>query len=567
MLSITRRQLLTQGATAAGIAGISPFLLKQAFAQAIEAASQTPSPLAALTLNRAAYGWRPGELETFGQLGLVGWVEQQLRAPADETELCARKLKSATLHIEYPAGDLGNGKKHKALKEDRPLKAINASLPELWKLMDYNKVNYYERVRPAHEVRAATWIRAIHSTWQLREVMTEFWHNHFNVNVDANEAIAATFPLHDRLIRRHCLGNFREFLEDVAKSPAMLYYLNNATSKASPANENYARELFELHTLGADNYYNHLYNRWREVPGAAQGQPIGYIDQDVYEAARAFTGWTVADGTDPGRGGVFPSTGEFHYHEGWHDNYQKRVLGTEFDPNSPPMSDGRKVLDLLAFHPGTARHICAKLCRRLVSDQPPASLVERAVAAWTASARKSDQIAQTVRVILLSPEFTATPPQKVKRPFEFIASLVRATGADFSFNDNFHWSFYLTGYKHFNWPTPTGHPDRSDYWLNTNTMLSSWNLVFALFEDWYATAKFAPLEQMPADHAPEAVADYWTQRLLGRVQAQPLRAGLLEFLQGAGWKDLAAAGSQDEMAVRLRELVHLIALSPDFLLR
>ena len=217
---------------------------------------------------------------------------------------------------------------------------------------------------------AATLLRAIHSRWQLREVLVDFWHNHFNVNAAGDQAVNVALPAYDRVIRSHALGNFREFLEAVATSPAMLVYLNNRSSRAGSANENYGRELFELHSLGRDAYLNDLYNRWRDVPGALKGSPAGYIDQDVYEAARAFTGWTIEDGAGLGGGKTLPATGRFTYVEAWHDNYQKRVLATDFDPFQPPLADGRKVLDLIAAHPATARFVCTKLCRRLVSDTP-----------------------------------------------------------------------------------------------------------------------------------------------------------------------------------------------------
>src|SRR5258708_6681680 len=242
------------------------------------------------------------------------------------------------------------------MDEDRPLTWLSAPIEKLWPLDDQKTMMaHQERIRPAEEVRMASWVKAVYSKWQLREIMVEFWHNHFNINAFQEPRIACTFPIYDReVIRKNCFGNFRTFLEDVARSTAMQYYLDNFSSKASPANENYARELFELHTLGSDFYFNNLYNRWREVPGASNGKPIGYIDEDVYEAARSFTGWTIADGSGIGKGDNLPNTGRFYYYDGWHDNYQKRVLGVEFDPNQPPLADGLKVLDLVAYHPATA---------------------------------------------------------------------------------------------------------------------------------------------------------------------------------------------------------------------
>ncbi len=280
-------------------------------------------------------------------------------------------------------------------------------------------------------VVCATTIRAVHSRWQLREVLTDFWHNHFNVSAVADNLIAVVLPTYDGdVIRRHALGNFRELLEAVAKSAAMQIYLNNRSSRGGAANENYARELFELPTLGHPAYLNALYNRWRDVPGALDGRPQGYIDQDVYEAARAFTGWSIEDGAGIGAGRRLPTTGKFVYVENWHDNYQKRVLATEFDPYQSPLADGRRVLDMIADHPATARYVCDKLCRRLVSDTPDAAVVSAAVKAWTEDRRKPDQIARTVEAIVHSDAFRRSAGTKVKRPLELYASFARATGID-----------------------------------------------------------------------------------------------------------------------------------------
>ena len=361
--------------------------------------------------------------------------------------------------------------------------------------------------------------------------MVEFWHNHFNVNATSQQQISATFPVYDAIMRKHCLGNFRAFLEDVAKSAAMQYYLSNVKSKASPANENYARELFELHTLGADHYYNDLYNRWREVPGAVQGKPIGYIDQDVYEAARAFTGWTIEDGSNTGRGTVFPKTGKFTYFDGWHDNYQKRVLGTEFDPNTPPMADGNKVLDLVSGHPGTAVFLCTKLCRRFIADDPPPALIKRVAQVWHQSAGKPDQIACVLQAIILSPEFARMQGRKVKRPFEMIVSFLRATSALVFPNDAAFNALSGTGYKQFEWPTPTGHPDDAQYWLNTNTTLSNWNLISAAVDGSGKIAVVDIAQQTPASvRTSPDIINYWVMRLTGHAPDRELLLLLMQFL-------------------------------------
>ncbi|MEM7040445.1 MAG: DUF1800 domain-containing protein, partial [Bacteroidota bacterium] len=332
--------------------------------------------------------------------------------------------------------------------------------------------------RPALETFLTMWLRILHSQWQVPELLVEFWHNHFNISIDAHDSISLLFPIYDReVIRKHALGNFRDMLEATAKSPCMLLYLDNAFSKSGPANENYARDLFELHTLGAENYFNHLYDEWREVPGAWEGNAEGYIDEDVYEAARAFTGWTIGDGELHEGGAQFPLTGEFHYYDRWHDHYQKRILGKEFKSHRPPMEDGLKVLDLVAFHPGTAHHLCKKLCTWLVADDPPESLVQAAAKVWINHAKSKDQIAQVVRHILLSEEFQAHLGKKIKRPNILVSSMLRTTEITARPNATLFWWLQQMGYRPFTWAPPTGHPDRSAYWLNTEMMLSRWNTV------------------------------------------------------------------------------------------
>jgi uncharacterized protein (DUF1800 family) len=336
--------------------------------------------------------------------GWQGWVKWQLSLPVEDSDSVRSALDSARLHIEYEASE-----GYKAKAEDRPLSSLRKPVRELWHLADWDvKMAWEERVRPANELLAATQIRAATSEAQLRELVTDFWRDHFSVNQDAGEDVAITLPTYDQdVLRTHALGNFRDMLEAVATSTAMLAYLNNASSKASPANENYARELLELHTLGAPAYLNASFDRWREVPGALQGKPKGFIDQDVYEAARAFTGWTYAGGQYVSEGVNLPKTGEFTYTEAWHDPYQKRFLAAELEPHTAPMEDGRRVLDLVAFHPATAHYVSYRLCRRLVADDPAAGLVASTSRVFIDHAKAKNQLARVIEHILLSPEFAA----------------------------------------------------------------------------------------------------------------------------------------------------------------
>jgi uncharacterized protein (DUF1800 family) len=437
-------------------------------------------------LGRATYGPTQKELEYVIGNGWAKWVAYQLAAPEQEVAM-EQRLANATLPIRFRRikGENAFGEPIEGDEETavRKLEYLNATTAQLYDLIADNrkvKLSFEEKHRPANEVRAATILRQRYSEYQLREVMAEFWHNHFNVQADANLNIGAFFPLHDRAIRKNVFGNFRTLLEAIAQSPAMLYYLNNNESKSGPANENYARELFELHTLGAGAYLNAVYNKWKQVPGAFEEKPIGYIDQDVYEAARAFTGWTVGDGARLGHQERLPETGDFFYYEAWHDNYQKRVLGVEIEANQPPLVDGKKVLDLVAYHPATAKHLCEKLCQRFIGDTYPDSLVTTLSEIWIKNQTAPDQISLVLSALLNSEAYCSTSVRKIKRPPELIMSFLRGIGADLTPHQSIYYTVIQMGYKPFGWPSPTGHPDSDDYWISSNMLLNRWNAIIGL---------------------------------------------------------------------------------------
>ena len=562
----SRRRFLGISATMAG-AGMVDSPVERASSAAFRAQAQaTPSsapPIELIALNRMAYGPRPGDVARVQQMGFAAYVDEQLNPNDADDALCNQKIADARLRIQYNAG-MG----YPAVDEMRPLRTIieNWGLAQLWPLTKHPA--YQERIRPVEEVRAATLIRAVYSKWQLREVLVEFWHNHFNVDAYSDTRISATWPLYDRdVIRRHCLGNFRNMVRDVAKSIAMGFYLDNAFSRDGPANENYARELFELHTLGQENYLNHLYNRWRDVPGALEGNPIGYIDQDVYEAARAFTGWTIAYGQTISGNLRLPDTGEFAYVDLWHDNAQKRVLAFEIDPNRPPLADGEDVIRLVSQHPGTARYICRKLCRRLLADDPPASLVNTLANIWLTNKDAPDQIARTVRALLLSDEFASTFGRKVKRPFEVVVSFLRATNAEVTPNRDLFWQLQEMGYRMFNWGPPTGHPEESAAWLSTNGMLRRWNIINQLQSTWLKAATFDLPGQTPPGLTARQIVEFWVGRLLAVPPPTSTMNRLIDLMRQNGSADAPPTGSTDEIVDRIKSVVTLIAMTPEFQLR
>jgi uncharacterized protein (DUF1800 family) len=507
-------------------------------------------------LSRLAFGPDETSAADIARMGLRGWVDEQVHPSEAADAACAKRIAALKLRIRYE-----QAKDWPAIDEQRGLQWLDAPIEHLSVLADPAKpVANQEKARPRLEVTAATLTRAVYSRWQLREVMCDFWDNHFSVNAfDQSTGIA--LPVYDRdVIRRHCFGNFRELLESVAKSTAMLWYLNNRSSRAGAPNENYARELFELHTLGRDAYLNGLYNRWRDVPGASTGKPSGYIDQDVYEAARAFTGWGLEDGSGMGGGLMMPRSGRFTYVESWHDNYQKRVLATEFDPYQPALADGRKVLDLAAFHPATARFLAKKLCMRLLADKPPESLLATTAQAWTDSRDKPDQIARVVSHIALSPEFTQVRGAKVKRPLELVAGFARATGLDFAPSEGLVNEMDAAGQRMFGWPTPTGHPDTSDRWLGANAMRRRWTLIAGLTENWWGTGAFDALTPLGGKQVDAAkFVAYWN----GHLYADPPAHLAPALMNAAG---LAPGHAIDNPGVA-RRLVAWAAMAPEYQLR
>lgn len=512
-----------------------------------------------IALQRLGFGQNAASRRRFQELGYEKYVLEQLN-PTSQDEAADKAIANFQLEIQY------NHKGNK-VKENRPLSLLKKSLPELWQIRSDNKA-HAEKIRPAQEVAVATILRAQHSRWQLREVVVDFWHNHFNVNALGDDRIAVLFPHYDReVIRKHAFGNFRQLLEAVAKSPCMLFYLDNAQSKASPANENYARELLELHTLGGIHYLNNLYDQWREVPKDQNGEAKGYIDEDVYEAARAFTGWTVADGSHDNKGGNLPNTGEFHYCEHWHDQYQKRVLGTEIPHHQSPLADGLRVLDLLAYHPATARYICKKLCLFLLGDEAPESLLKSASELFLKQKTQPNQLKDVISHVLLHPDYLKFAKPKAKTPLQLLASLARATDTDLQPNQHFYYMLQAMGHQLFGWPTPDGHPLRSDYWLNTNFLLSRWNATSTLLlEDWHKTFPFDIAQWLGKDKKTcLQLAQNWYEAAIGNPPNEKIAAAIASYIaMGGSTDDLPYFENERQARWQLGNALAFIAQLPDF---
>ena len=297
------------------------------------------------------------------------------------------------------------------------------------------------------ELRMATFVRAVHSRRQLLEVMVGFWTDHFNIWPAGDGALQAEKPVDDRtVVRPHAMGRFIDLLQASAHSPAMLRYLDNRISTADRPNENYARELLELHTVGRGNH----------------------SEDDVSSTAAVLSGWTVDDAH------------RFRFDPGRHADGPASVLGWSTAGTSGPraIADGEALLGHLARHPATARHLAAKLARRFVHDDPPASLVERLAAIYL---RHDTALVPVLAHLFTSPEFDDAFGAKFRRPIEFAAQVLRVTGAvvdtaDPKTRTALDWRLRQMGQQPFDWPAPDGYPDVAASWLSPNDVLGRWNL-------------------------------------------------------------------------------------------
>lgn len=431
--------------------------------------------------------------------------------------------------------------------DDSACEAVMASLGHetqglgLAQLWPYRNFSFPRQYYPLDEVIEETHIRQVHSRRQLFEVMVDFWHNHFNVRA-GSFPIFAVWRSYDRdVIRQFAMKNFRVLLEWVGSHTAMLYYLDNYLSTSGGPNENYARELFELHAMGAEHYL---------VPG-------GYSDEDVYEAARCFTGWSVNNSNSTGNNGTFL------YKEQNHDRFQKRVLGYDIARDNPPLADGRIVYDLLASHPLVHRHIARKLCQRFIADDPPASIIDSTAAVFGTHVAHEWQITITLQHIFNSTEFANSWHGKVRRPVDFLMAAIRAMGGTFRWNDDWEWNTGPLNQELFNWPTPDGYPDDAASWIGTNGMLYRWNIVSDMAVGSIQAVSVDLRAQTPAELVtPNQLVDFWIHRTLRHAVTPHVRQALVEFVAEGRNPDLALPSSTRN--AKIPSLVALILSSPEF---
>src|SRR2546421_3890925 len=465
-------------------------------------------------LSRLTFGARPGDLERVKTMGIEAFITQQLDADSiDDTGAIAKLKKLPTLGMATPviieqytppkppvvpspspakAPDNVTAPAQKAIAE-APQSAnpgMSAMQNEMQnaKKEDAGATPALPVPKPTPplknpymvitDLQRAKVLRAVYSERQLYELMVDFWENHFSIfaNKDDDRYLLTSF---DReTIRPFGLARFRDLLGATAHSPAMLYYLDNWRSSVprpypakgdKPAgvdggfNENYARELMELHTLGVDG---------------------GYTQKDVQEVARCFSGWTIQKPNEQGL---------FVYRPGFHDDGEKVVLGHKILAGGG-YADGERVLDILATQPSTAKFIATKLARRFISDDPPQSVIDRAVAAFL---RTDGSIRETLRAIITSPEFFSASAYraKVRSPFEYVAAAIRATSAETDGDRPVLDLIARMGQPLFGRITPDGYSDRAEQWLSSGAMVARLNFASALATNRIkgTSVKFDPL--------------------------------------------------------------------------
>ena len=415
-------------------------------------------------LKRTSFGAHRDEMTAIKNLGINDYLEQQLNPPpgiddALEDEIQAR----FPLSLQTP--------------------------PELLVGFPDNIFNV------AIEMISATQYRHMFSKRQLFEVMVEFWSDHFNIHL-INGLGPTLKPFDDQqVIRKYALGNFRDLLHASAKSGAMQFYLDNFLNQAIAPNENYARELMELHTLGVDG---------------------GYTETDVKEVARCFTGWSLLFPGDP-------NYGDFVFQPAIHDDDGKLVLGNPIAPGGG-QTDGEQVLDILAAHPSTANFIATKLCRRFISDTPPQAAINAVAAAFTSS---NGEIADTLRALFATPAFLTEADFKFTRPSEYLAGLVRALGPDTDYPpDGDQLLFFaqsILGQLPFYWPTPDGYPDDESYWASTGGFLNRWRLSFLSFAGIIPGVDVIEVDYLPMLNGAETLAEV-VDAITDAVLMRPLSA-------------------------------------------
>lgn len=459
-----------------------------------------PDPLHTL-LGRACYGISQAAWDRAKALDYVGWLQEQLDPALDDSQV------EAEVATYFPR--------------------VGMSAAQLLADVQLNS----NPQRAATELRGAALHRQLTSPRQLFETMVEFWGDHFNIATTATPESFYKVVDDREVIRAHAFGYFRDMLQASARSLAMLYYLDNVSNRASGPNENYARELMELHTLGVDG---------------------GYTEQDVAEVARCFTGWTVT--------GVGQGAPVFAFVASRHDNGPKTVLGSAI-PAGGGINDGIGVLDLLAAHPSTARYIATRLCQRFIGDAPQSTAVDAVAASFTAS---GGHLPTVMTTLFGSAEFISSYDRKIRRPADYLLACLRATAATLgaSYQTALQSRLNALGQLPFRWPTPDGYPDEFGDWVNSGAMLNRWNFAFALVENRLSGMTVDVPGLLAGANTPALIVVRLADRLLHRTLSGADADALVLFAANGGSIDRVLSAS--EATARGREVAGLLLSSPYF---
>ena len=455
----------------------------------------TPQQAAARLLDRFSFGAKPGQVEAVVNMGLENWLEQQFAANQPNEGLNKRlaafkslSLTNDTIVNTYlNAGQVIRLATRKGIIHKDSIKGDQKEYREQVRVI--MEQEGYKPIQELHrELVNQKVLSAAYSNNQLQEVLTDFWFNHFNVSVTKNQCQQYVYTYERDAIRPNVMGRFKDLLLATAQHPAMLEYLDNASSvsiknnpranmaaprNARGLNENYAREVMELHTLGVDG---------------------GYTQADVTAVARALTGWSVMQGN-------------FIFRPRQHDNEAKTILNKNFPANGG-YQEGVDVLTMLAEHSSTAQFICTKLATRFVSDTPSAALIKNMVKTFQST---DGNIKAVLRTMVYDPAFwkKSVSHEKIKSPFEMVISAVRATNAQIIQPFQlFNWCTKM-GQRFYYYQAPTGFPDRASNWINTGALLNRMNFGLAFASQKIPGVRM-DLAALNNYHEPESAIDALT---------------------------------------------------------